>query len=158
MALQGCISNAFSETHYCRMLCFVAVLTLCLLQHISTGPVQRTKKVSFVPGCLDPYRVILTTDRDVKLHTVGCSPDKMLTFEGGEARQIRLTCSDTTTDLLACGVSGYGFDTLSEGCKVSNLLLNFWISFCRRIHSCLEGSGTQSSHRTVSVQSAWSWE
>jgi WD40 repeat protein len=42
----------------------------------------------------------------------------MLIFEGGEARQIRLTCSDNTTHLLACGVSGYGYDALSEGYKV----------------------------------------
>lgn len=77
------------------------------------------KKLSFVSACLDQYRVVIATDREVYLHTVGCSPDRMLMFEGGEARQIRLTCSDTTSDFLACGVSGYGFDALCEGCRVS---------------------------------------
>jgi F-box/WD-40 domain protein 8 len=74
--------------------------------------------ISFVQITSDSHQVVITSDRDVRLHTIGCYPDKMLIFEGGEARQIRLTCSDNTTHLLACGVSGYGYDALSEGYKV----------------------------------------
>ena len=44
----------------------------------------------------------------------------MTFFEGGVVgRQVRLTCFDVTEDVVACGVSGFGFDTLAEGRRVS---------------------------------------
>ncbi|XP_062515555.1 F-box/WD repeat-containing protein 8-like isoform X2 [Corticium candelabrum] len=127
-----CLAVATNNTFQSYQLCHIhqfnsdtdELLWLCKdgFQILSNSAIfsanSMIKKLSFVSACLDQYRVVIATDREVYLHTVGCSPDRMLMFEGGEARQIRLTCSDTTSDFLACGVSGYGFDALCEGCRV----------------------------------------